>query len=142
MSLISSRESFLPLIMALLYARLTVELSGVSRRARLGSARPFVPADALRGSNSGLDERWVFQCPWVSRRLARRLPVDPAPGLEAQHRGGNHANSPLSNQVLLHVHGHDQAHTHDVNVNDPGPEAPDDGKLSPPVLNRRRGERS
>jgi len=41
--------------MALLYARLTVALSGVSQRARLGSARPFAPADALRGSNSVLD---------------------------------------------------------------------------------------
>jgi len=56
-----------------------VELSGVSQRARLGSARPFVLTDTLRGSNSVLDERWVFQCPWASRRLVRRPPVDPAP---------------------------------------------------------------
>lgn len=61
--------------------------------------------------------------------------------LEVHHRDGNHANFQLSNQVLLHIHCHDQTHAHSINDNDPCPEEPDDGKPSCPVLERRRGGR-
>ena len=46
----------------------------------------------------------------------------------------NHANLQLSNQVLLHLHCHDQTHAHGINDNDPCPEEPDEVKACPEPL--------
>jgi RNA-directed DNA polymerase len=122
-------------------------------------ATPIVRHVKVQGDKSPYNGDWVYwglrlqhdptKPPRVLRLLKRqhgrcevcglRFMADDK--LEIHHLDRNHANPLWSNQVLLHLHCHDQAHAHGVIDNDPCSEEPDDGKLSCPVLERRRGGR-